>query len=190
MLCQVFDDKFDVEFLHAIYRLVENELSYTANNVANATSWPHKRKGSHRLFGCNIFDRNEDDPNRILYLNNKHSSIFFDIFDFLCNLHDRDSKNCYLKRISVNLQHSGCDGTLHLDSFDPGYRTIMLFINPEWKPEWGGQFQLFSEDKSTLLEEYDYVPGRVISFPSNLPHRGLGPKEEYIYRYSIVFDVR
>ena len=65
----------------------------------------------------------------------------------------------------------------------------MVMPNPVWKDEWGGKFQIFNEDKTEMLEEYDYVPGRIIIFPSHLPHRGLGPMEPNLYRYSIVFGV-
>ena len=65
----------------------------------------------------------------------------------------------------------------------------MVFPNPEWKPEWEGKFQVFSEDKKELLEEHEYVPGRIILFPSHLPHRALAPVGDYLYRYSIVFGI-
>ena len=43
-----------------------------------------------------------------------------------------------------------------------------------------------------MVEDYDYVPGRIIAFECHHPHRGLGPKKEYpyVYRYSIAFRVR
>ena len=64
--------------------------------------------------------------------------------------------------------------------------------NPIWEKEWGGSFQIYSEDKTKMLEEHDYKSGRVIIFPANLPHRGLGAELNfpYAYRYSIVFGVR
>ena len=62
---------------------------------------------------------------------------------------------------------------------------------------------IWSNDESTrkdskiqiigkLLEEVDYVPGRVVLFPGHYPHRGLGANKEYsdVYRYSIPFRVR
>ena len=44
----------------------------------------------------------------------------------------------------------------------------MLMVNPVWEKEWGGKFQLYSEGKSEILEEYDYVPGRIVIFPSGV----------------------
>ena len=191
-LCEVFDNRFDEKYLHEIFSIVQSKLKYKANNVTNPTTWPYGERGSHRLFGSRIFCRHH--INRIDYLDNDNASKFFDMFDFLCELRGINSSDTYLERIDVNLQHSGCNGTLHLDSapWNKDSRTIMIMPNPTWEKEWGGEFQIFSEDKTEILEEWDYVPGRIISFPSHLPHRGLGPNIEYpfVYRYSIVFGVQ
>lgn len=189
MICQVFDNKFDQEYLHEIFSILEKDLSYHANNVTNPTTWPYGKTGTHRLFGCSIFHRQSN--NRIDYLDNQNAPKFFDMFEFLCHLFHKNYKDVYLQRIDVNLQHSGCDGTSHLDCppWDMDSMTVMVFPNPVWEKDWGGKFQIFSENGEDLLEEHDYVPGRVIVFPSRLPHRGLGPTKEYVYRYSIVFGV-
>tara|TARA_B100000287_G_scaffold120100_1_gene112023 strand:- start:355 stop:948 length:594 start_codon:yes stop_codon:yes gene_type:complete len=186
-LCEVYDDKLDAKYLHELFEIVQVDLKYRACNIANPTTWPYGMTGSHKLFGSRIFFR--QNFNRIDYLDNKNSQKFFDLFDFLCNLTNR---TLYLDRIDVNLQHTGCNGTLHQDSapWDEQHRTMMVFPNPVWEKEWGGQFQLFDKEGNELLEEYDYVPGRIIIFPSHLAHRGLGPLQEYVYRYSIVFGVR
>jgi len=190
MICEIYDDKFDAKYLHEIFAVVQGKLRYRACNVANKETWPYGGTGSHRLFGSSIFARRH--PNVIDYLDNDNAPTFFSMFEFLCRLKGVDSRNVYLQRIDVNLQHSGCDGTLHIDSNGPDDKlsqTIMVMPNPTWKQEWGGKFQVFSEDKSEMLEEHDYVPGRIIVFPAHLPHRGLGPMEPHMYRYSIVFGV-
>lgn len=190
MICEIYDDKFDAKYLHELYDLVQNKLRYRASNVANSHTWPYHQQGSHRLFGSTIFSRSH--PNFIDYVDNVHAKNFYSMFEFLCELINVNTRNVYLKRIDVNLQHSGCDGSLHIDSEGPTDKsghTIMVMPNPVWKDEWGGKFQIFNEDNTEMLEEYDYVPGRIIIFPSHLPHRGLGPKEPHLYRYSIVFGV-
>ena len=190
MLAKIYDDKFDVKYLHDIFSILQGKLRYKACNVANKTSWPYRQEGSHRLFGSSIFSRNH--PNIITYLDNENAPVFFELFEYLCKLLELDSKGVYLERIDVNLQHSGCDGTLHRDSngaTDDSRYTIMVMPNPTWEKEWGGKFQIFSMDKTEMLEEYEYVPGRIIVFPSHYPHRGLGSVKEYLYRYSIVFGI-
>ena len=91
-----------------------------------------------------------------------------------------------MHRIDLNLQFYGMDGSPHIDECQ---YTIMLMNNSQWNSEWGGQFQILSDDKQTVVEEYDYVPGRVLMFPSNVYHRGLAPLVKDVYRYSTVFRV-
>ena len=191
-LCEIYDNCLDVEYLYELYGIVEEKLNYTAINIANRKTWPLGKIGTHKLFGSKIFFRST--INRIKHLNNEYADTFFNLFDYISNIRNINSENYYLERIDINLQHSGCNGTLHIDSspIDVTAKTYMLMVNPVWEKEWGGKFQLYSEDKSKVLEEYDYVPGRIIIFPSNLPHRGFGAdiNYPYVYRYSIVFGVK
>ena len=186
MICDVYDDKFDKEYVYQLYMLLETDLKWHANNVANASTIPFGRKGTHKLFGSLIFARSG--LNNITHCDNDHFSNFYSLYEYLCQICGVDSRSSLLTRICANMQHSGCEGTLHTDGSSKE-RTLMVFPNPEWNPEWGGKFQVFSEDKKEMLEEYDYVPGRIISFPSHLPHRGLAPIGDYLYRYSIVFGI-
>ena len=64
----------------------------------------------------------------------------------------------------------------------------MVMNNTKWKPEWGGQFQMLDED-GKLLEEHDYIPGRVVIFPGWIRHSGLAPLVPYVYRFTTVFRV-
>ena len=80
-LCEVYDDKFDANYLHEIFSIIQGKLKYKANNVTNPTTWPYGGTGSHRLFGSRIFCRHH--PNIIDYLDNENASTFFDIFEFL-----------------------------------------------------------------------------------------------------------
>jgi hypothetical protein len=65
----------------------------------------------------------------------------------------------------------------------------MYFPNLKWDKEWGGQFQIL-DDSGSVVEEHEYVPGRVLIFPGQYPHRGLGPRHPHVYRYSIVWRVK
>ena len=186
MICDVYDDKFDTEYLYQLYMLLETNLKWHANNVANASTIPFGRKGTHKLFGSNIFQRSG--VNNIDYCDNENFKSFYSLFQYCSQICNINSESVILSRICANLQHNGCEGTLHIDGSSKE-RTLMVFPNPEWNPEWGGKFQIFSEDKKEMLEEHEYVPGRIISFPSHLPHRGLAPVGDYLYRYSIVFGI-
>tara|TARA_B100001029_G_scaffold115172_1_gene95278 strand:+ start:211 stop:774 length:564 start_codon:yes stop_codon:yes gene_type:complete len=186
MICEILDDIFDQEYLHQLHGILEYKINWNANNIANRNTFPYGKRGTHKLFGSTILQRTG--LNNIQYCDTENFKNFYNLYTYICQSRDIDPDSFLLTRICANLQHSGCDGTLHIDG-GPEDKTIMVFPNPEWNSEWGGKFQVFSEDKKEMLEEYDYVPGRVIIFPAHLPHRGLGPIGDYLYRYSIVFGI-
>lgn len=191
-LCEIYDDIFDAEYLYEIYNIVEKKLKYSAKNVANRRTFPYGTKGTHKLMGTGILHRKS--PNEITFSHNETIKYFNELFFLICGLRNTNPHTCFLDRIDVNLQHSGCHGTLHRDApeEETDAKTFMVMVNPEWSKDWGGEFVLYSQDKKTLLEKVDYKAGRVIVFPSNYPHTGYGAKSEYsyVYRYTIVFGVK
>ncbi len=181
MIAHVIDDLFDHAFITSLEEIILDSVPVHTTNVANSNSHPKGRNGgTHRFFGTDIFSRSS--INRVDFLHPK-ANHFFDVFDVIESEFNSPLK---LFRIDLNLQFYGQDGSPHIDE---GEYTIMLMNNSEWKPEWGGQFQLMSDDQTTVLEEWDYVSGRVLMFPSNVPHRGLAPLVKNVYRYSTVFRV-
>tara|TARA_B100000131_G_C17834761_1_gene499300 strand:+ start:69 stop:632 length:564 start_codon:yes stop_codon:yes gene_type:complete len=185
MICEVFDDWLDKRFIYELTQKITTDITdINFINIANRRTWPYGDEGSHRMMGCTLFQR--ENLNRITILN-KEASFFFDIFESIEKMLNIEY---YLGAIELNIQHSGCNGTSHIDG-SQNEQTIMLMSNPEWDSKWGGQFQMLNNDGS-VAEEHDYVPGRLIIFPSHIPHRGLGPSEKYpyIYRHTVVFRVR
>ncbi len=181
MICTVIDDLFDQVYIHQIDALTK-DIPLCTNNIANRSTYPFGTVGTHRLLGQILFNRDDintittlkpecDEFFRILKVIEKHLKAYF-----------------YCSQITMNVQHSGCDGTTHVDSPDPNDYTILLFTCGTWKQEWGGQFQLCTPD-GEVVEEHEYIPGRVILVPSKHPHRGLGPTEPYVYRSSVAFRV-
>ena len=171
MISHIIDDLFDKDFVSDLESILIHEVPVTANNVAN----------SHRLFGTNILARSS--LNRVDYLHDKAAK-FFDAFDVI---EDQFNNPIYLKRIDVNLQFIGMNGSTHTDAVDDEL-TVMLMNNSEWKPEWGGQFQLM-DWKENVIEQHDYVPGRLIIFPGKHPHRGLAPTVPHVPRYTTVYRI-
>lgn len=52
--------------------------------------------------------------------------------------------------------------------------TTVLYLNPEWKPEWGGQLRLYTPDEQTILEDIVPQPGLLATFiSSEVPHEVL-----------------
>ena len=178
----VQDNFFDKEFLYEAYNVV-NDISIKPNNIANRITWPYGNKGTHNLFGKTLFDRKS--LNTITLLDDS-CSILFNVFEAI---EQRILKNAVLlNQISLNLQVYGMDGTTHTDSIGQNDRTIIWMVNPEWENNWGGEFQITTSD-GIVVDSFDYVPGRIIILPSNIPHRGLAPLLKYIFRYTIVFRI-
>lgn len=182
MICKVIDDLFDGMYLYQIDNHIREIPLYT-NNIANRTTFPYEMKGSHRLMGSRLFQRKS--LNEVSIYSDK-AEPFFNILQVI---EKKLNAFFYLEEIALNVQHSGCDGTTHVDSPDPNDITILMMTTPEWNKEWGGQFQLTSPDGETVIEEHEYVPGRVIIIPSKHPHRGLAASEPYVYRSSVVWRV-
>jgi Rps23 Pro-64 3,4-dihydroxylase Tpa1-like proline 4-hydroxylase len=95
-----------------------------------------------------------------------------------------------LETIQVNGQSMGQNGTTHIDNaHNDGRKTLMVFINFKWQKEWGGEFHLLEKynNNSKIVKNIEYIPGRIILFDGNIPHRGLAPTKPYIIRKSLVF---
>jgi len=187
-LCKVIDDAFDQEYLWEFYRNHICDLGFKFLNIANRKTVPYGNTGSHRLLGDCVFSRSG--INEIKRFNPKHFSAYYSQF---CMLEHIIKQRYYLSEININLQPYGVDGTCHTDfpqGFDDEY-TIMVLSSMDWKPEWGGQFQMleYHDDDAPVIEEYEYIPGRIIIIPSQHPHRGLSPTYKYAYRTSIVYRV-
>jgi len=187
MICDVYDNVFDARFLHEFFDEVICPMGYNITNVANRRTQPYGNTGSHRLLGKMIFNRvNVNDIRDIDIENFRECMRIYEMIERVIG------QSLYLLDISVNLQPYGIDGTCHADSEHDDEFTILVMTNPEWKKEWGpASFQLLEkyDNNSRVIEEHEYVPGRVLVIPSIHPHRGIAPTHPYVYRTSIVFRV-
>jgi hypothetical protein len=184
---QIWDDLLDDRFLLDLDE-ESNYWNWHLNNIANPKSFPYGGKGSHLLWGTTLFDANssqswgkiENCPKNI-----------FNLYQYLLNSVLKEKYK--LEMISVNGQSIGQNGTTHVDNgFNEGGRTLMVFINFKWQKEWGGEFQLLEKysNSAKIVKNIEYVPGRVILFDGNIPHRGLAPTEPYIIRKSLVYRIK
>ena len=166
----IIDDRFLLDFDEE-----SNVYPWNLNNTANRKSYPYGNKGSHVFWGHRF--NNDNCPDYILGLSK-----------FL--LEEVIQKPYKISTIDFNAQSMGQDGTCHLDnSFGTGERSLMVFFTYKWKEEWGGDFQLLEayDNDSKVVKSIKYIPGRVVFFDGNIPHRGLAPLEPYVMRKSLVF---
>jgi hypothetical protein len=179
------DDKFDDLFLHQFYDTVSN-IPVCQDNVANRYSFPYGKKGTHTLQGQCIFARNGINEVSVLW---NPPEVAQDFFRILKHIETIMCTKYYLHRIDLNVQHKGADGCSHTDAENTEDLTIMMMTSPVWKPEWGGQFEIMNMQETEVASTIDYVPGRVIVFPGIIPHRGLGPSVDGVYRSTVVWRV-
>ena len=93
-----------------------------------------------------------------------------------------------IQRIYANGQTAGLDGRIHQDSEKPGAFTLLVFLLPDWKHEWGGEFVLHPEG-----EEPIYIspkPNRAVLFDGTIPHMGRAPARGcYELRITLAFKL-
>lgn len=183
MFCDVVDNYFDLKFIHEIYDKITVEVPLTYTNVANRKTVPYGYEGTHRLLGTTIFSRSNMNRVEILH---PASQMFFDVFDYIS---DFIENSVYLSDITINVQYQGCDGTTHTDGSSDEDYSIIVMVNPIWEKSWGGEFQTMKEFDS-VLQSYEYIPGRIIFVHGNQPHRALAPKEKYVYRTTIAYRIK
>jgi len=187
MICDVYDDIFDKRYLHEFFDNVIAMAGYNITNIANRRTQPYGSVGSHRLLGKQVFARESINDIQDIDLDS-----FYECMKMYNIIESVIKERLFLQNISLNLQPYGIDGTCHIDAEHDDEFTILVMTNPEWKKEWGpASFQLLEkyDNNSRVIEEHEYVPGRVLVIPSIHPHRGIAPTQPYIYRSSIVFRV-
>ena len=59
---------------------------------------------------------------------------------------------------------------VHVDSSRKGDKTLLYYMNREWKHEWGGETILLGDDAAEIEYCCPYKPGRIIIFDSTIPH--------------------
>ncbi len=197
MIGNCIDDLFDMHFLTSLEEVILDDIPFYTTNTADQMSFPNGRNGidrtcrkGHRFFGVDIFIR--ESFNRVKLLHPK-AEPFFDAWDIIEQ--EVFNTSVYLERIDVNLQHTGQHGTTHTDDDGIGNvpgedYTVMLMNNTKWKPQWGGHFQMLNDEETEVIEEYEYIPGRVLIFPGSIPHRGLGSDDPYVFRFTTVFRIK
>jgi hypothetical protein len=88
-----------------------------------------------------------------------------------------------LKGTYINLTVSSEAYFVHADSCA---KTILYYVNPDWRDGMGGETVFWKDDLSEILFSSPYISGRLIIFDGHVPHSlrpqtVLGPK----YRFSM-----
>ena len=79
-------------------------------------------------------------------------------------------------RAHTNAYAFGQTGAFHYDFDTPCTWTFILFTNPEWNAQWGGEFVCYNPE----TKEYDYtpcMPNTGVLIPAKWDHYGAAPNE-------------
>ena len=80
--------------------------------------------------------------------------------------------NTILQRCYTNSHTYGVEGYPHADSSRSGERTLVIYLNPEWRREWGGETMIY--DDQTVVHAELPCFNRGLVFDSELFHCARG----------------
>ena len=79
-----------------------------------------------------------------------------------------------LIKIHFNAQTSFQETAFHTDFDEDLVWTFILFSEPEWSTEWGGEFVVFNPNTEQYCY-FPYHPNSGVLIPSNWDHKGTSP---------------
>ncbi len=98
---------------------------------------------------------------------------------------DISESDIVLQSQVVNAQTRGQDSFPHIDGETPNVYTLIYYANNHWEKDWGGETTFYDRDAKLCHSVYP-KPGRLILFPSTMPHRGAPPNDTYLdARYTL-----
>jgi hypothetical protein len=133
---------------------------------------------THQLYNyCPV-----DDPDYFQNagLSDSKHPVYLDILTYLeATLPQMPSRDL-LYSAYINVLRAGDSPGIHCDApyFEPQNKTVILYLNPEWNPEWGGETIFFDDDLDAKFLVQPR-PGRVVMFDGRIPHTGRPPTPKY-----------
>ena len=91
-------------------------------------------------------------------------------------------------QIRVNLSTLNDNNRIHIDNVSP-CKTLIYYLNLEWKIEWGGALLITNDDKTEIDNAIAYRPGRIIIMDGTIPHCIAAPTNlAPTYRFSLAIQ--
>lgn len=79
-----------------------------------------------------------------------------------------------LVRAYANAHTYGVEGYIHRDSKFAEDRTIVIYYEHDWKPEYAGETVFLNEEEDNVIKAVLPKYGRMTIFPGNIKHAGRG----------------
>lgn len=89
----------------------------------------------------------------------------------------------------INVLRFGNSTSIHCDApyFVKDNKTVIVYLNPVWDPEWGGE-TIFFDDSLDAKYIVQPRPGRVVLFDGRIPHTARPPGPKFLYnRWILAF---
>lgn len=128
------------------------------------TNSPYANYNSSRMFGINLYCRNEYNLKCPDSIRKFTENIFNGVLD--------EYSNCQLLRILANMQGLQQYAEIHTDHSDTKYVSLIYHVN-----ESQGDTVIYENDKNTVVESISFKMGRIVIFPSHYWHQGLPPTQ-------------
>ena len=157
------------------YYIIDNIIDKTENfriynNLVNTPSWSLNRSSTEIN---NLETSINNFPGMLIEQEGQISNLYLSGY-FQCLT--ASIKNVFHKqhnfqlpdnifRIHLGAKNNKSETLFHSDMNDNQSWTILGFLTPVWKAEYGGQINIEGE-------EIEYIPGRFIVFKSNILHNG------------------
>ena len=144
----------------------------------------------YTLTGSNIQDvQNIQDSKPICYVDEHWLESYFFTDEVVEYLDGKVPHN--IERAYINMGIHSETPRVHTDSGSKGDKTLLYYINEEWKNDWGGETIFMSPNCKDVEYITPFVPGRIIVFDSITPHAArqqsfAGPK----YRFTLAIKFR
>jgi hypothetical protein len=74
-----------------------------------------------------------------------------------------------ITQVRINLSTLNDKNRIHIDNTKQ-CKTLIYYLNLEWKIEWGGGLLIVNDDMKEIESAISYVPGRVIVMDGTIPH--------------------
>ncbi len=166
MPIKVIDDAFDRELILENYKFI--------------------RKCAFYYFDYSFFDdpfANEPAGNGTQWIHpiDLQDSHKYPIFESYQKIIKEQTSFKSVERSHINCHFFGDTRNPHIDK---GQINGLLFLTPEWCPEWGGEIIFYEDRKAALVLEP--LPGRLIIFDGKTLHKGGVPsKSSSMPRYTL-----
>ena len=112
--------------------------------------------------------------------------------NFLTNIKDKNLLKKINKRLpSKIVVNCSTFGDVYIPHTHSNKEVLLYYVNLDWKKEWYGETEFYSDNLNETILSNPYVPGRIVWFDGEIPHSvkpqsHIGPK--YRFTISLFFD--